>query len=50
MHGIWLAAAWTAINLLVSFALPIAWGAHVGGFVAGLLLARPLLRWRWRGA
>jgi hypothetical protein len=24
--------------------------ANVGGFVAGLLLARPLLLWKWRGA
>jgi membrane associated rhomboid family serine protease len=26
----------------------IAIAAHVGGFVAGLLLTRPLLRWRFR--
>ncbi len=26
------------------------WEAHVGGFVAGVAMARPLLRWRWRKA
>jgi hypothetical protein len=24
--------------------------AHIGGFVAGLLMQRPLLMWRYRGA
>jgi membrane associated rhomboid family serine protease len=27
-----------------------AWPAHVGGFIAGLLLQRPLLLWRYRNA
>ena len=31
-------------------ALLLATPAHVGGFVAGLLLQRPLLLWRYRGA
>lgn len=51
----WLAAAWIAIQLLVGFAsgsegIAIATGAHVGGFIAGLALARPLLLWRYRRA
>lgn len=57
VHVVWLAAAWTALNLMVGLMsagtdMPIAAPAHVGGFVAGLLLVRPLLRWRlgWRGA
>jgi membrane associated rhomboid family serine protease len=55
VHLLWLAAAWIALQLLVEIALyPI--GAqpgiafHVGGFVAGLLLSKPLLMLRWRGA
>jgi membrane associated rhomboid family serine protease len=52
---VWLAVAWVAIQLLVGIAglggaMPIAVGAHVGGFLAGLLLTRPLLLWRYRRA
>ncbi|RYD85999.1 MAG: rhomboid family intramembrane serine protease [Sphingomonadales bacterium] len=55
VHVIWLAAAWTAINLLSAFAflnagIGVAAAAHIGGFLVGLALARPLLAWRWRGA
>ncbi len=51
----WLAAAWIGLQLLVGLAMsdgrqPIAIGAHIGGFLAGLLLARPLLLWRYRTA
>jgi membrane associated rhomboid family serine protease len=52
---IWLAVAWTAINYAFALAVSgpgfqIAWEAHVGGFLAGLALARPLFKWRWRKA
>lgn len=52
---LWLAAAWTVLNLLIGVlstqaGMPIAAAAHIGGFVAGLALARPLLVWRWKGA
>lgn len=54
MHVLWLAAAWIGIQALIGFAgmgaAPIAVGAHIGGFIAGLLLARPLLLWRYRTA
>ena len=55
LHVLWLAAAWVAVQLLVGLAsattgLAVATAAHVGGFVAGLLLARPILRWRYRKA
>jgi len=54
VHAGWLAAAWVGIQLLVGAAGfgggRVAVGAHVGGFLAGLLLARPLLAWRYRGA
>lgn len=59
VHIVWLAAAWVGIQALIGVAgmsvpgaggASIAVGAHVGGFVAGLALARPLLRWHYRDA
>lgn len=52
VRALWLAAAWIALQLLLGFAGGGGFGAvaiwaHVGGFLAGLLLARPLLRWRF---
>ncbi|TKD50790.1 rhomboid family intramembrane serine protease [Sphingomonas baiyangensis] len=49
----WLIAGWTVINALLGFmtagtGMPIAGAAHVGGFIAGVALARPLLRWHWQ--
>lgn len=50
----WLAIAWIGLQALMSFAthgtdMAIATAAHVGGFLVGLLLARPLLGMRYRG-
>ena len=55
---IWLAAGWTVLQIMIGFAGlggfglgsvgAIAIWAHVGGFIAGLLLARPLLSSRFR--
>ncbi len=59
VQAAWLAAAWVGIQLLVGAVgvgggigggPTIAVGAHIGGFLAGLALARPLLLWRHRGA
>ncbi len=52
---LWLAAAWAVLQWAVGFAagaqgVMLATPAHVGGFVAGMLLQRPLLLWRYRGA
>lgn len=52
VRALWLAAAWIGLQLLIGLAGgggfgAIAIWAHVGGFLAGLLLARPLLRWRF---
>lgn len=57
VNVLWLAAGWVVLQLMVGFA---AWGApqggsiaiaaHIGGFFAGLLLARPLLLLRYRQA
>ena len=50
LHALWLAAAWIGLQLLVGFADqgPISPEAHIGGFLAGLVLTRPLLRLRER--
>lgn len=55
LNALWLGAAWIGLNILIGLTfetqgLRIAIGAHIGGFVAGLLLARPLLLLKWRGA
>lgn len=51
---LWLAAAWIGLQLLVGLAsvqgTQIATAAHVGGFLAGLIMAKPLLRLHWRKA
>jgi len=51
----WLLAAWVALQMMVGWVAGgegylLATPAHVGGFVAGLLLQRPLLLWRYRTA
>lgn len=53
VRALWLAAAWIGLQLLIGFGGSGGFGgiaiwAHVGGFLAGLILARPLLRWRFR--
>ncbi|CCW19348.1 FIG056164: rhomboid family serine protease [Sphingobium indicum BiD32] len=53
---LWLAAAWIGLQLMIGIATAgglgdlgqIAIAAHIGGFLAGLVLTRPLLRWRFR--
>lgn len=50
-----LTIAWTGLNIALGFIGPdlgisIAIWSHIGGFIAGLLLARPLLLWRYRHA
>lgn len=47
--------AWIGLNLAMGFVGPglgiaIAIWSHIGGFVMGLALARPLLLWRYRNA
>jgi membrane associated rhomboid family serine protease len=55
LNALWLMAAWIALQLVIGFTfsttgMRIAIAAHIGGFVAGLALAKPLLMLRWRGA
>jgi membrane associated rhomboid family serine protease len=52
---VWLTLAWVGIQLMIGVATSgslqgIAIFAHIGGFVAGLVLTRPLLSWRFRSA
>ena len=56
LHILWLAAAWIGIQFLIGLASRTANGpmiatlAHVGGFLAGLILIKPLHRLHWRTA
>ncbi len=51
----WLLVAWVVLQLMVGYLAGgegylLATPAHIGGFIAGLLLQRPLLLWRYRSA
>jgi membrane associated rhomboid family serine protease len=52
LNALWLGVAWVVLQLLIGFTDTLNAGsgtaiaAHIGGFLTGLLLAKPLLRWR----
>ncbi|HXH52631.1 MAG TPA: rhomboid family intramembrane serine protease [Sphingomicrobium sp.] len=55
LNALWLMAAWVAMQIMIAWAagsqgVLLATPAHVGGFLAGMLLQRPLLLWRYRDA
>ncbi len=55
IHVVWLLGAWVAIQWMNGVigqgqGVMLATAAHVGGFVAGLALQRPLLLWHYRRA
>jgi membrane associated rhomboid family serine protease len=55
LNALWLIAGWIGLQLVIGIVssrtdLNIAIGAHIGGFLVGLLLARPLLMVRYRKA
>ena len=55
LNALWLLAAWIVLQLMTGYLAGVqgtmlATPAHIGGFVAGLLLQRPLLLWRYRSA
>lgn len=55
LNALWLMAAWIVLQLMTGFLAGIqgwllATPAHIGGFLAGLALQRPLLLWRYRKA
>ena len=55
LNALWLLVAWIILQLITGWAagmdgVLLATPAHIGGFVFGMLLQRPLLLWRYRGA
>lgn len=55
LHILWLAAAWAVLQIGVGLVagadgVLLATPAHIGGFLVGLLLQRPVLLWRYRKA
>jgi membrane associated rhomboid family serine protease len=55
LNSLWLLAAWVVLQMMTGLLAGtqgylLATPAHIGGFVAGLLLQRPLLLWRYRNA
>jgi membrane associated rhomboid family serine protease len=55
LNALWLGAAWIVLQIMIGLTfetagLSIAIFAHIGGFLAGLALAKPLLLLKWRGA
>ena len=52
---VWLIVTWVVLQVLIGLTAGaqgylLATPAHIGGFLAGLLLQRPLLLWRYRSA
>ena len=55
LNAAWLLAAWIVLQIMTGMlggfqGVLVATPAHVGGFISGLLLQRPLLMWRYRKA
>lgn len=55
IHVAWLLAAWVVLQWMAGYlaggqGVMLATPAHIGGFIAGLVLQRPLLLWRYRKA
>lgn len=55
LNALWLLATWIVLQFLIGWmaglqGLLLATPAHIGGFLAGLVLQRPLMLWRYRGA
>lgn len=55
IHVAWLLVAWVVLQWMAGYlagggGVMLATPAHIGGFIAGLLMQRPLLLWRYRKA
>ena len=55
LNTLWLLAAWVVLQWMLGWLMGlqgvlVATAAHVGGFVAGVVLQKPLLLWRYRKA
>ena len=55
LNTLWILVAWVILQWMTAYLMGmqgvlVATGAHVGGFIAGVLLQKPLLLWRYRRA
>jgi membrane associated rhomboid family serine protease len=55
IHVLWLLVTWVALQWMAGYlaggqGVMLATPAHIGGFIAGLLLQRPLIMWKYRKA
>ena len=55
INVLWMLAAWVILQWMTTYLMGlqgvmVATGAHVGGFIAGVILHKPLLLWRYRRA
>ncbi len=55
LNTLWILVAWIVLQWMTAFLMGmqgvmLATGAHVGGFIAGVILQKPLLLWRYRRA
>ena len=55
IHVVWLLVTWIVLQWMAAMlaggeGIMLATPAHIGGFIAGLLLQRPLLLWKYRAA
>ena len=55
LHALWLLVSWVVLQwmtaaLMSTSGMLLATPAHIGGFIGGLLMQRPLLLWRYRKA
>ena len=55
IHVVWLLVTWIVLQWMAAMlaggeGIMLATPAHIGGFIAGLLLQQPLLLWKYRAA
>ena len=55
INTVWMLVAWVILQWMMAYLMGmqgvlVATGAHVGGFIAGVILQKPLLLWRYRRA
>lgn len=55
LNSLWLLVAWVVLQVMIGLVAGaqgtlLATPAHIGGFLVGLVLQRPLLLWRYRNA
>ena len=55
INTLWILVAWVVLQWMTGYLMgmqgvAVATGAHVGGFIAGVILQKPLLLWRYRKA